>query len=103
MRRLRSNAVVRSVGSGGRPGVEDKGVADTAAAIDVRRFADTSHRFASHAGTCTHRASSIAKRLGINAARLSLNDDNMPQRKRLTIAGIEMQAVLIAGGEAGRS
>jgi hypothetical protein len=47
----RGRSPLRSVGSGGRPGVEDKGVADTAAAIDLRRFADTSHRFANHAGS----------------------------------------------------
>lgn len=89
-----------SVGSGQSAGVTDTGVAGIAAAVGAeRRFADTSHRFANHPGTPTQRANITAKRLGINAARTiySLNDGNMPRRKRLPIADVEMRAVLIAG------
>ena len=89
------------------------GAAGLAAAIDtvamLRLFSDTSHRFATRLGTSRNPPKSVAKRLGIDAARYvySWNGGNMPQYFvnlfAEAIARGEMRAAMIAGGEALRT
>lgn len=83
------------------------------AAIDtvamIRLFSDTSHRFATRLGTSTNPPASLARRLGLQASRLvyTWSGGNMPQylvnRFAEAIAGGEIRAALIAGGEALRT
>lgn len=84
-----------------------------AAAIDavgmLRLFADTSHRFATRLGRSTNPPASVAKRLGINPARLiyTWNGGNMPQYLvnlfASAIVSGDIRAAIIAGGEALRT
>jgi acetyl-CoA C-acetyltransferase len=80
---------------------------DTVAAL--RLFSDTSHRFATKLGNSTNPPKSVADRLGIRAARYiyTWNGGNMPQylvnQFAEAIAGKEIGAALITGGEALRT
>lgn len=97
----------------GRLALADTGSADIAAVIDtvamIRLFSDTSHRFATRLGTSTNPPRSVARRLGIDAARYiyTWNGGNMPQylvnKFAEAISRGEMRAAMIVGGEALRT
>lgn len=101
------------IAQAGRLALDDTGSATIAGAIDtvamLRRFSDTSHRFATKLGTSTNPPKSIARRLGIEAARhiYTWNGGNMPQylvnKFAEAITRGEMRAALICGGEALRT
>jgi acetyl-CoA C-acetyltransferase len=96
-----------------RLALNDAGEGGLADMIDViatvRLYADTSPRFASKLGTSTNPPKSIACRLGIRSGRYvySSSGGNMPQylvnRFAEAIAGGEIRAALITGGEALRT
>ena len=96
-----------------RLALQDSGAAGMAATIDtvamIRSFADTSPRFATKLGTSSNPPRSVAKRLGLNAARhvYSYSGGNMPQYLlnlfAEEIAGGRMRAALLCGGEALRT
>ena len=96
-----------------RLALHDCGAAGIDAAIDtvamIRSFADTSPRFATKLGTSINPPRSVAQRLGLNAARhvYSHSGGNMPQFLlnlfAEQIAGGQMRAVLLCGGEALRT
>jgi acetyl-CoA C-acetyltransferase len=93
--------------------LDDTGAPGIAAAIDtvamIRSFADTSYRFATPFGSSRNPPRSIARRLGLNAARhiYSHSGGNMPQflvnQFAEQIADGETRAVLLCGGEALRT
>lgn len=102
------------VAAAGRRALADTGAASALiASIDtvamLRSFADTSYRFASNIGTSSNPPKSVADRLGLRASRhlYTGNGGNMPQALVNLfceqIAGGQMQAVLICGGEALRT
>ena len=96
-----------------RLALQDCDTAGIDAAIDtvamIRSFADTSPRFATKLGTSANPPRSVAKRLGLNAARYiySYSGGNMPQYLlnlfAEEIAGGRMRAALLCGGEALRT
>lgn len=96
-----------------RLALQDCGAAGIDAAIDtvamIRSFADTSPRFATKLGTSANPPRSVAKRLGLNAARhiYSYSGGNMPQYLlnlfAEEIAGGRLRAALLCGGEALRT
>jgi acetyl-CoA C-acetyltransferase len=96
-----------------RLALQDSGAAGMAEAIDtvamIRSFADTSPRFATKLGTSANPPRSVARRLGLKAARhiYSYSGGNMPQyllnQFAESIARGEMNAVLLCGGEALRT
>ena len=96
-----------------RLALQDAGAAGIAGAIDtvamIRSFADTSPRFATRLGTSANPPRSVAKRLGLNAARhvYSHSGGNMPQYLlnlfAEAIARGELRAALLCGGEALRT
>lgn len=96
-----------------RLALDDTGAAGIGAAIDtvamIRSFADTSPRFATKLGTSANPPRSVARRLGLNAARhiYSYSGGNMPQlllnQFAEEIAAGQMRAVLLCGGEALRT
>lgn len=101
------------VAAAGARALADAGAPGLAHAIDtvamLRLFSDTSHRFATRLGGSTNPPKSVARRLGIEAARhvYTWNGGNMPQYLVNTfaeaIARGEIRAALIAGGEALRT
>ena len=96
-----------------RLALDDCAAPGIAAAIDtvamIRSFADTSYRFATPFGSSSNPPRSIAKRLGLNAARhvYSHSGGNMPQyllnQFAEQIADGQTRAVLLCGGEALRT
>jgi acetyl-CoA C-acetyltransferase len=96
-----------------RRALQDTGAADIDAGIDtvamIRSFADTSPRFATKLGTSANPPRSVARRLGLNAARhiYSHSGGNMPQfllnQFAEEIAGGRLRAALLCGGEALRT
>lgn len=96
-----------------RLALQDSGAAGIGGAIDtvamIRSFADTSPRFATKLGTSANPPRSVARRLGLNAARhiYSYSGGNMPQyllnQFAESIARGEMRAALLCGGEALRT
>jgi acetyl-CoA C-acetyltransferase len=96
-----------------RMALQDTGAAGMAEAIDtvamIRSFADTSPRFATKLGTSANPPRSVARRLGLKAARhiYSHSGGNMPQylvnQFAEEIANGEMRAALLCGGEALRT
>ena len=96
-----------------RLALQDSRAAGIGAAIDtvamIRSFADTSPRFATKLGASTNPPRSVARRLGLNAARhvYSYSGGNMPQYLlnlfAEQIARGEMRAALLCGGEALRT
>ena len=97
----------------GRLALADAGASKLEGSIDtvamLRLFSDTTHRFATKLGTSTNPPGSVARRLGIRAARhiYTHNGGNMPQYLvgafAEAIARGEMRAAMIAGGEAMRT
>jgi acetyl-CoA C-acetyltransferase len=97
----------------GRAALADAGAPGLLEAIDtvaaLRLFSDTSHRFATRLGSSANPPKSVADRLGIRAARYiyTWNGGNMPQylvnQFAEAIAGNEIGAALITGGEALRT
>ena len=96
-----------------RLALQDTGAAGIGAAIDtvamIRSFADTSPRFATDLGSSTNPPRSVARRLGLHAARhvYSYSGGNMPQYLlnlfAEEIAGGRLRAALLCGGEALRT
>ncbi|MBN8492762.1 MAG: acetyl-CoA acetyltransferase [Burkholderiales bacterium] len=96
-----------------RLALQDSSAPGIDAAIDtvamIRSFADTSPRFATKLGTSANPPRSVAKRLGLNAARhiYSHSGGNMPQYLlnlfAEEIAGGRLRAALLCGGEALRT
>ena len=101
------------IAAAARQAIADTGCPAVADSIDtlamLRSFADTSHRFASPLGGSSNPPASIARRLGIEPARLvyTWNGGNMPQylvnAYAERIAAGDMRAALIVGGEALRT
>jgi acetyl-CoA C-acetyltransferase len=101
------------IAGAGRLAVEDTGAPEMAQAIDtvamLRLFSDTSHRFQTRLGTSSNPPKSVARRIGITAARYvyTWNGGNMPQyvvnALAEAIARGEVRAAMIAGGEALRT
>jgi acetyl-CoA C-acetyltransferase len=97
----------------GRRALADAGAAQLEGSIDVvamlRLFSDTTHRFATKLGTSTNPPASVARRLGIRAARhiYTHNGGNMPQYLVGALAEAivrgEIRSAMIAGGEAMRT
>lgn len=102
---LMAQAAEAALADAGAPGL--RAAIDTVAT--VRLFSDTSHRFATRLGTSSNPPLSVARRLGIRAARhiYTWNGGNMPQylvnRFCEAIARGEIGAALITGGEALRT
>ena len=96
-----------------RLALADAGGRGLARAIDtvamIRLFSDTSHRFATKLGSSGNPPKSIARRLGLSAARhvYTWNGGNMPQYLANLfaeeIAEGRMRAALVCGGEALRT
>jgi acetyl-CoA C-acetyltransferase len=101
------------IAQAGRLALADAGGSGLAQAIDtvamLRSYKDTSHRFETRLGGSTNPPKSIARRLGLDAGRhiYTWNGGNMPQylvnQFAEEIAGGEMRAALIVGGEALRT
>jgi acetyl-CoA C-acetyltransferase len=101
------------IAQAGRLALRDGGGDGLRASIDtvamLRLFSDTSYRFATKLGTSTNPPKSIARRLGIEAARhiYTYNGGNMPQSLvssfAQAIAGGEIRSALMVGGEALRT
>jgi acetyl-CoA C-acetyltransferase len=101
------------IAEAGRRALADAAAPGLARAIDtiamLRLFSDTSHRFATRLGTSTNPPRSVARRLGITAARhlYTWNGGNMPQylanHFAEAISGGEMRAAIVLGGEALRT
>jgi acetyl-CoA C-acetyltransferase len=96
-----------------RRAIDDTGAPGMAAGIDtvamLRSYADTSHRFATRLGGSSNPPLSLARRLGVKAARhiYTWNGGNMPQYlvnmfSEAIVRG-EMRCALVAGGEALRT
>jgi acetyl-CoA C-acetyltransferase len=96
-----------------RLALQDSAAPTIDAAIDtvamIRSFADTSPRFATKLGTSSNPPRSVARRLGLKAARhiYSYSGGNMPQylvnQFAEEIAAGRMRAALLCGGEALRT
>jgi acetyl-CoA C-acetyltransferase len=102
---LIATAAGRAIADTGCPAIA--GSIDTLAML--RSFADTSHRFASPLGGSSNPPASVARRLGLAPRRLvyTWNGGNMPQYLvndfAERIAGGDIRAALIVGGEALRT
>jgi acetyl-CoA C-acetyltransferase len=102
---LMAQAAKLALADAGAPGLLK--AIDTVATL--RLFSDTSHRFATRLGSSANPPKSVADRLGIRAARYiyTWNGGNMPQylvnQFAEAIAGKEIGAALITGGEAMRT
>jgi acetyl-CoA C-acetyltransferase len=101
------------IAEAGRLALVDAGPPGLARAIDtvamLRLFSDTSHRFATKLGTSSNPPKSVATRLEIDASRYvyTHSGGNMPQylvnQFAEMIAGGQLRAALIVGGEALRT